>query len=121
MKLVTGECKYCKQMKSLNVPDEWSEEDINTEATRKCDCEAAVAAEEVQRIITYAEADINRFFEDKGLDAFKEILKAAVEQVARKNVTKVTLTNDGYTVTMKRTKSGISVSIKHTTEEKTES
>lgn len=121
MKLATGECKYCQQMKTIQVPDEWTEEDVNAEVTRKCNCEEALAAEEVQRIITYAEADINRFFEDKGLDAFKEILKAAVEQVARKNVTKVSLTNDGYTVVMKRTKSGISVSLKHTTEEKTES
>lgn len=121
MKLVTGECKYCKQMKSLNVPDGWNEEDINAEVTRKCDCEEAVAAEEVQRIVTYAEADINRFFEDKGIDAFKDILKASVEQVARKNVMKVLLSSDGYTATMKRTKSGISVSLKHTTEEKTES
>ena len=121
MKLATGECKYCQQMKTIEVPDSWNEDDVDAEVTRKCNCEEALAAEEVQRIITYAEADINRFFENKGLDAFKEILKASVEQVARKNVTKVSLTNDGYTVVMKRTKSGISVSLKHTTEEKTES
>lgn len=121
MKLATGECKFCKQMKSISVPDNWDEETVNAEVTRKCDCDEAVAAEEVQRIITYAEADINRFFEDKGLDAFKEILKAAVEPVARKNVMKVTLSSNGYTVTMKRTNSGIGISLKHTTEEKTES
>ena len=121
MKLATGECKYCKQMKSINVPDSWETDDVNAEVTRKCNCEEALAAEEVQRIITYAEADINRFFEDKGLDAFKEILKAAVEQVARKNVMKVSLNSNGYTATMKRTNSGISLTLKHTTEEKTES
>lgn len=121
MKLATGECKYCNQMKTIKVPDSWNDDDVNTEVTRTCDCEEAVTAEVVQRITTYAEADIDRLFEDKGLDAFKDILKASVEQVARKNVMKVSLSSDGYTATMKRTKSGISVSLKHTTEEKTES
>lgn len=121
MKLATGECKYCKQMKSIEVPDNWDEEVVNEEVTRKCNCEEAMAAEEVRRVITYAEADIKRFFEDRGLDSFKEILMAAVEPVARKNVMKVSLSSDGYTATMKRTGSGIAVSLKHTTEEKTES
>lgn len=121
MKLATGECKYCKQMKSIQVPDSWNDDDVNAEVTRKCDCEEAVAAEEVQRIATYAQSDINRFFEDKGLEAFKEVLLAAVEHVARKNVMKVSLSSNGYTATMKRTNSGIAVSLKHTTEEKTES
>ena len=108
-------------MKSIEVPDGFDQEDIDSEVTRKCDCAEAIAAEEVNRISTYAEADINRFFEDKGLDAFKEILMESVNQVARKNVMKVSLSANGYTAVMKRTNSGISVSLKHTTEEKTES
>lgn len=78
-----------------------------------------MAEEETRRVAAYATGEIERFFEDRGMDAFENILKAAVEPIAKKNISKVSINSEGYTATMKRTGSGVSITLKHTTEEKT--
>lgn len=119
MKTATGHCKYCEQFRTIQVPDDWTQEQINEEVTRKCNCEEAMAEEETRRVAAYATGEIERFFEDRGMDAFESILKAAVEPIAKKNISKISINSDGYTATMKRTGSGVSITLKHTTEEKT--
>lgn len=37
----TGACRYCGQMRQMEVPAEWDEETVNEAAVELCDCDVA--------------------------------------------------------------------------------
>lgn len=38
MKQATGVCKYCGQVMTIEVPDSYSQEDVDIEVRKRCDC-----------------------------------------------------------------------------------
>lgn len=122
MKTATGVCKYCGQTAALEVPESFTQEMIDEEAVKKCDCPEAKAYTKQQETIANAEGMIKDFFEDKeSLEGVKELLLRAVEPLAKHKIGSISISKDGYTGAMKPTKDGIKVSLKYTTVDSVES
>ena len=121
MKQVTGSCKFCGQTIVMNVPESYTEEDIIAEATKKCLCEEAQAENHISDMIACTESQIKELFKDKGMEQFKNFLLELVEPMARQKLQKLTIGAGRQTISMKRKKGSIEVSIKVVTEEKVES
>jgi len=122
MKTATGTCKYCGQIATLQVPEEFTQEIIDEEATKKCDCPEAQAFTKQQEEIANAEGMIKDFFKDReGMQKIKDILLSAVEPLAKSEIGAISISKDGYTGSMKPTKDGIKVSLKYTTVDSVES
>ena len=122
MKTATGVCKYCGQIATLQVPESFAQDVIDEEATRKCSCPEAQAAERQQAMIASAEGMIKEFFRDReGMDTIKDLLLRAVEPIARGEIGAISISRGGYTGIMKSGKDTIKVSLKYTTVDSVES
>ena len=118
----TGTCKYCGQLKAIEIPDDYTPEMIDEEVTKNCDCPGAKAAAKVEENITYAEASLEQLFEDKEkLEEMRDQLKACIRPVATCKIDRVSISKDSYTGLIKRTTKGIKVTIRSTSEESMES
>ncbi len=122
MKQATGTCKYCGQMFALEVPDDFTQEDINTEARKKCTCPEAQALTKREENIAYSEGAIREFFKDRpDLEIIADIMLRAVTPMAECKIDKLSVSFNGYSGTMKPGKdNSIKVSLKYTTEESIE-
>ena len=61
MKDVTGSCIHCGQTKVIQVPDSWTQSQIDADVTMQCDCEAAAGeSKEMKRYIAVLEIDDDR-------------------------------------------------------------
>lgn len=122
MKTATGACKYCGQIMTLEVPDSFTQEDIDQEVEKKCSCPEAKTFWKIEENIACTESTIRDFFEDKdGMDAIRNLLLGATRPLAEGKIGKITITKGGYTGSMKPTKDGIKISLKYTTEDSVES
>ena len=65
MKTATGTCKYCGQITTLEVPERFTQEMIDEEAVKKCDCPEAKAFTKQQETIAAAEGMIKDFFDGR--------------------------------------------------------
>lgn len=118
MKTESGKCKFCNQIMMIEVPESYTQAMVDDEVSKRCSCPEAHEYAEVDTQINLATEEINRAFEKKlNLNALKKILLSSVEPIARKSIDKIQLAKDGYSVTMKRTKDGIKIAIKHTEQE----
>lgn len=122
MKQATGTCKYCGQMFALEVPDSYTQEDIDIEARKKCTCPEATAITKKEENIAYSEGAIRAFFKDRqDLEAVSTIMLDAVEPMASGLIDKLSVSYNGYSGSMKPGKdNSIKVSLKYTTEESIE-
>ena len=122
MKTKTGTCKFCGQIATLEVPEKFTQEMIDEEAVKRCDCPEAQAYTKQQESIANAEGTIKEFFKDReGMDTIKELLLGAVKPMAENSIGAISISKDGYTGSMKPTKDGIKVSLKYTTVDSVES
>lgn len=122
MKTATGTCKYCGQITTLEVPERFTQEEIDEEAVKKCDCPEAKAITKLEETIASAEGAIKEFFKGRdGMDAIKSLLLQSVEPLARSEISGISISKGGYTGTMKPGKDGIKVSLKYTTVDSIES
>lgn len=121
MKQVSGECKFCHQVRVVQVPDNYNEKDIETEVTKKCICEEARAEQMIQDIIACTESTIRQFFKDKDMELFEKTLLSIVEPMARWQVKKISMNAQNFTVSMKRKIESIEVCLRVVNEEKAES
>lgn len=122
MKTATGTCKYCGQITTLEVPERFTQEEIDEEAVKKCDCPEAKAFTKQQETIAAAEGMIKDFFDGKeGMSAIMELLLSAVEPLAKHEIGQISISRGGYTGTMKPGKEGIKVQLKYTTVDSVES
>ena len=122
MKTKTGACKFCGQIATLEVPEKFTQEMIDEEAVKRCDCPEAQAYTKQQESIANAEGMIKEFFKDReGMDTIKELLLGAVKPLAENSIGAISISKDGYTGSMKPTKDGIKVSLKYTTVDSVES
>lgn len=122
MKTATGTCKFCGQIATLEVPEEFTQEIIDEEVVKKCDCPEAKAFTKQQETIATAEGMIKDFFEKReGMEKIKDLLLSAVRPLAENSIGAISISKDGYTGSMKPTKDGIKVSLKYTTVDSVES
>ena len=122
MKTATGVCKYCGQIMTLQVPEAFTQETIDEEATKKCSCPEAIAETRLSENIANTEGAIRDFFKDKKeLEVLEEMLLSSVVPIAKGQISKVAIAKGGYVGTMKPGKEGIKISLEYTTEESIES
>lgn len=94
----TGTCKYCKQMKTVSVPEGADQETCDAAATDACECPEA-KEEHRRRMKKEAAFTYIDNMLDKNSYA-RDVLKAAVEGVMNKAVGKVSTKIDKYTYTV---------------------
>ena len=122
LKQVQGVCRFCGQYIALEVPESFTQEDIDEEAIKKCKCPEAEKYTRTQENIAYTEGMIKNFFEHRtGLEVIKDMLIGAVKPLAEGQITKITIGRGEYTGTMKPSKDGIKLSLKYSTEDSIES
>ena len=122
MKQVQGVCRFCGQFVALEVPQSFTQEDIDEEAIKRCKCPEAEKYIRTQENIANTEGMIKNFFEHrKGLEVLKDMLLGAVKPLAEGQITKITIGRGEYTGTMKPSKDGIKLSLKYSTEDSVES
>lgn len=122
MKTATGVCRYCGQSVALEVPESFTQDIIDEEAVKRCDCPEAKAYTKQQETIASAEGMIKDFFSDReGMQAVKDLLLSAVKPLAENAIGSISISKDGYTGSMKPTKDGVKVSLKYTTVDAVES
>ena len=122
MKTKTGTCKFCGQIATLEVPEKFTQEMIDEEAVKRCDCPEAQAYTKQQEEIANAEGMIKTFFEKReGMETVKDLLLSAVKPLAENSIGAISISKDGYTGSLKPTKDGIKVSLKYTTVDSMES
>ncbi len=113
-----GTCKYCGQIKLMNIPETFNQEDIDDEATRACDCAEARAYTKREENIAGAESGIRDLFKDlEELNDVKKLMLDAVRPVAESKISKISISKGRYTAGMKPGKDAIKVSLKYTEEE----
>ena len=117
MKEVTGQCRYCGQTQIMQLPDNFTEEDITEEATRSCKCAQAKRYVRVEERIAGAESAIRELFKDyPDHEDLKNTLLGATRLVAENKYNKITISKGKYTASMKPGKEAIKISLKYTDE-----
>lgn len=116
----TGECKYCKQLMAIKVPERYSQDLVDEEVSKFCKCPEAVEEQKIISMIACTESQLRKFFEDKGMELFEDVLLAVVEPMARNAMEKISMKAGKYTIAMRRKSSSIEISIKLVEEEKVE-
>ena len=121
MKQVIGECRYCKQTMSIEVPEDWTDSDITDEVTKRCTCPEATGTIKVENLITSTEADLKMLFDGKDiLGDMQTILTYAIKPLATAKVDKISISRGAYTAKMSRSAKGIKIKLEQKTEEVTE-
>lgn len=112
----TGTCRFCGQIATLELPERFTQEEIDQEAVKRCDCPEARAYTKQQEMIASAEGTIKEFFKDReGMDAIKNLLLGAVEPMTRQEISAISISKGGYTGNMKPGKDSIKIQLKYTT------
>lgn len=93
----TGFCKYCGQAFAIESDKELKEEQLNKEATWKCNCKEAIHARKVEEYKKTANTNIDVLF---GTEEFAEaeavkFLKSAVPLLAERKILSMTVDLDG--------------------------
>ncbi len=100
-KLVTkeGTCKYCKQMRQVNIWADATQEEVDKEATNQCDCPQAqdVAKKEmkVDAAITWAQNML-----EKNEDA-RDVAISMIKAVVGQHIAQATMKVGKHTYTFK--------------------
>lgn len=116
-----GLCKYCKQYIALEVPENFTEDEVNEEASRKCNCEGARAAMQIEEIQAVAEANLKEMFKDNPcLKPMEEQAISIVEPMSKYQIHKASLNFGQYTLTMKRKEQKIGLLLVYKDEDKRE-
>ena len=114
MKTATGVCKFCGQQAALEVPEEFTQEMIDEEAVKNCDCPEAEAYTAQQERIANGEGAVKTCFEDsEDMDALRDELLRLVAPVIDGTFGKITIERHGFTGSMKPSKDGVKVSLSH--------
>lgn len=99
----TGICRFCNQMRLVEVNENASGEEVNNKATEECDCPEAEHERDHKRKIENVNWNIQSLIEEDGRPDVAEILYAAAETMVNANIKKVAVNiNAETTVSMSR-------------------
>lgn len=85
-----GTCIYCGQTYQLETNGAAAEEQLNTWATQKCDCEQAIKAQETESIQNDAEENVEGLFRREFPDT-ASLLKAAIIPIMANTMSAITI------------------------------
>lgn len=111
----TGECRYCGQHYTFEGLIDMSEEEKNTIATSKCDCEEAIAETKRMEGVELAKKNVDKLL---GKYAFSELLKPFAEELAKFHLDSLTVKVGNVTAQMSH-KDGKIIVKKKVTDEST--
>ena len=116
MKNVQGKCLFCGQYRAIEVPDTFTEEDIDEEVTKKCDCPEAKADTDKKEKIATSEAKVKEIFEGlPALETMQNMLLSALKPLTMYDIDGITIKKAGYTGKLKPGKDGLKVTLEHKT------
>lgn len=121
MKNVQGKCLFCGQYRAIEVPNSWSEADIDAEVTKKCECPEAKADTEKKEKVATGEAKVKEMFKDIAcLKTMQKMLLDAIKPLAEYEIDSITIKRGGYTGKVKPGKDSLKVTLEHKTVETSE-
>ena len=115
MKDAIGTCKFCKQTMTIKVPDNYSQELIDEEVSKKCTCPEAQETAKRESAINLAEQEIKTFFKERNdLSEVKDMLLKSVRPIAERKLQSITIKKDEYKISIKNGKNGVKANITQT-------
>lgn len=103
MKEETGICRFCGQHRIVDVPDSFTEYEVNEEATLNCNCNDSKAykerkekEEQIEMAKTSAKGTTFELFHEE-FPEIEEILNYSMDALTQKKFKKLTITTGGRT------------------------
>lgn len=103
MKEATGICKFCGQHRIVDVPDNFTECEVNEEATLYCNCNDSKAyrerkekEEQIEMAKTSAKGTTFELFHEE-FPKIEDILNYSMDALTQKKFKKLTITTGGKT------------------------
>lgn len=123
----TGVCRFCGQNKIVEVPDNFTDEEINEEASKECYCIDAKHYKEslelkamVEQQKISAQGEIFKHF-NNDYPLIEKIFNDAIDPIVNNEFIKMTIvTDDGVTAYIKKKKGGIKVGRSYKDEQSTD-
>lgn len=110
MRAETGTCKYCKQVRVIEVPDSMvlTQMEIDIEASEQCDCPMATHERKKQEMIARANAKIQEIipFESKTGTRIREVLMLAAVMLSEYDIDNISIKFGSSQTKMKLTGNG---------------
>lgn len=107
----TGTCVHCKQIRAVEVPESWTQEDTDEYVVELCDCKTAKMYTERKRRNEKIDQTIDSIFrEGRGTplpDEARELLKKAAKLITVHELEGCTLKLAGVTGTVNEGKDGV--------------
>lgn len=117
MKTEIGFCRFCQDQKIVEVPDDATEEMINEEATRTCNCYEARDAREKKYQKGACIANIEEMIKEKHPE-IADLLESSIDPIQEGKISKITVnTPYNQTIRLSRCKDGIKVELEKKTKE----
>ena len=111
IKDVTGSCAHCGQIRAVEVPESWTQEDTDEYVVELCDCKTAKLYTEKKRRNEKIDQTIDSIFrEGRGTplpDEARELLKKAAKLITVHELEGCTLKLAGVTGTVTEGKDGV--------------
>lgn len=118
MKSEIGYCKFCGQSRVMEVPDDYTQELIDADATKKCNCEEAQYENAINDMINHTEYQLGEVLKEH--EKIREMSLRMVEPLARNTISKYGVSFGSYALKLTRKSGKISISLKYTEEDKRE-
>ena len=118
MKSVIGYCKFCGNSRMMEVPESYTQELVDEDATKKCDCDEAHHENAINAMINHTEYQLGEILKDR--EKIKEMSIRLIEPLARGTIDQYSIKFGAYALKMVRKTDKISTSLKYTEEEKRE-
>ena len=118
----TGVCKFCGQTAAIEVPERFTQEMIDEEVVKKCDCpEARIYTKQLEKIAN-GEGSVKDLFKDhEEMEVLRDIMISMVKPVIKGEISGASIGRFGYTGKIKPSKDGVKVTLEHKTSESRES
>lgn len=118
MKQIIGECKFCHQSMTIEVPDDYTDDQVIEEVTKRCSCPEASGEVKIGDLITFTEAKVKEIFKEKSvLEDAEKLMLWAVKSIATSRIDKITISRGAYTAQMTRSAKGIKIKLEQKTEQ----
>lgn len=110
MRTETGTCKYCKQIRVIEVPDDMlvEQKDLDISATDNCDCPSASWERKRQEKLMLANNKIQELvpFDTEPARNLREVLMLTANMLTKGEIENLSIKNGSSKISMKTTSTG---------------
>ena len=107
----TGTCQFCKQIKMVDIPKSWTQEDIDAYIVETCDCKEAVNYTKLKKREEHLDRSIETTFRESGgtflPDEARDLLKEAARLIMTGDLEQIQAKFEGVTGTICEGKDGV--------------